>query len=496
MFTGLLPASIPAMPDPYLAELTARGLLPPAQAAAMAEADRTRPFSVHYELRALLYLGIVLLSGGLGVLIYQNVNSIGHGALMTAVALLMGACFYFAAQHRPAFTWGEAPRTSIGADYLLLLGCLLFVALETYAQYHYGVFGTRYGLATALPAGLFIFLAYRYDHRGVLGLGLTALASWAGLAAQPLAVFSSNDFATPAVRTAAIGLGLALTVAGLHAEARGRKAHFAFSYLLLGVNLAQLALCATMLETSGFGAWGAALLLAAVARYAEPLVTAAAYATALVLLLDLLLITAWGLLVLPFALMGFGAAAHALHQRLRTRIDADYYELALLVLKMLALVTVYASGNYLVVREASASLHNLLFSEQIALAPLFYGFTAGIPLLYLALGLRRHDRVFLLLGLLTLAFSLFTLRHYRALLPPEWAATLGGFLLVAGAGAALRYLRPQRHGLTSAPDGEPRFVGLETLVTVETANTTTGPAAPGFEFGGGQSGGGGATGQF
>ena len=239
-----------------------------------------------------------------------------------------------------------------------------------------------------------------------------------------------------------------------------------------------------------------ALLLAAVARYAEPLVTAAAYATAAVLLLDLLLITAWGLLVLPFALMGFGAAAHALHQRLHTRIDADYYELALLVLKVLALSTVYLSGNYLVVREASASLHNLLISEQIALAPLFYGFTAGIPLLYLALGLRRHDRIFLLLGLLALAFSLFTLRHYRALLPPEWAATLGGFLLVAGTGAALRYLRPQRHGLTSAPDGEPRFVDLETLVTVETANTTTGPAAPGFEFGGGQSGGGGATGQF
>ena len=252
------------MPDPYLAELTARGLLPPAQAAAIAEADRARPFSVHYELRALLYLGIVLLSGGLGVLIYQHVDGIGHDALLTAVALLMGACFYFASLHRPAFTWGVAPKTSVGADYLLLLGCLLFVALETYAQYQYGVFGTRYGLATALPAGLFIFLAYRYDHRGVLGLGLTALASWAGLAAQPLAVFSSNNYFSPAVRTAAIGLGLALTVAGLHAEARGRKAHFAFSYLLLGVNLAQLALCATMLETSGFGARGAALLVLAV----------------------------------------------------------------------------------------------------------------------------------------------------------------------------------------------------------------------------------------
>ena len=255
--------------DSYLAELTEKGLLPPAQAATLAEAERQRPFSLHYELRALLYLGIVLLTGGLGVLIYLHIDTIGHGVLMTAIALLMGACFYYADRHRAPFTWGEAPKTSVGADYLLLMGCLLFVALETYAQFQYAIFGSRYGLATALPAGLFIFLAYRFDHRGVLSMGLTALASWVGLTAQPLAVFE-NDFSTPAVRVAAIGLGLALSAAGLYDEGRHRKAHFAFTYLLLGVNLAQLGLCASVLEYSGHYAnessllaWGAALLVLA-----------------------------------------------------------------------------------------------------------------------------------------------------------------------------------------------------------------------------------------
>ena len=239
-----------------------------------------------------------------------------------------------------------------------------------------------------------------------------------------------------------------------------------------------------------------ALLGAAVVRYAEPLVTAAAYATALVLLLDVLLATVWGLLLLPFALMAFGGAAYALHQRLRARVDVDYYAPALLVLKVLALVTGYGSGNYLVVREASAALHGFGTSGQIALAPLFYFFTAAIPVLYLALGLRRADRVFLLMGLFTLAFSLFTLRYYRAVLPPEWAATLGGLVLIAGAGTALRYLRPQRHGLTSASDDEPRFLNLETLIVMETTAGPATPAAPDFEFGGGASGGGGATGHF
>jgi len=54
-----MPSSLP--PDPYLLDLQAQGLLPPAQAAAIAAADQARPFSLHYELRALLYLGTTLM---------------------------------------------------------------------------------------------------------------------------------------------------------------------------------------------------------------------------------------------------------------------------------------------------------------------------------------------------------------------------------------------------------------------------------------------------
>ncbi|WP_216690320.1 hypothetical protein [Hymenobacter siberiensis] len=134
---------------------------------------------------------------------------------------------------------------------------------------------------------------------------------------------------------------------------------------------------------------------------------------------------------------------------------------------------------------------------QIPFAPLFYLFTAGIPLLYITLGLRRADRPLLLLSLLALAFSMFTLRHYRSLLPPEIAAVAAGALLtVLLAGALLRALRPARFGLTSLPDDEPRHFNLKNLIQAQTAHALDAPALGGFEFGGGQSGGGGATGQF
>ncbi|MES1221265.1 MAG: DUF2157 domain-containing protein, partial [Bacteroidota bacterium] len=34
--------------------------------------------SVFYELRTLLYLGVMLLATGLGILIYQNIGGLGH----------------------------------------------------------------------------------------------------------------------------------------------------------------------------------------------------------------------------------------------------------------------------------------------------------------------------------------------------------------------------------------------------------------------------------
>lgn len=253
MFTAgfTWPSPIVASPTSrLLADLVAQGLLPPAQAAAIAEDERTRPFSLHHELRALLYLGIMLLVGGLGVLVYQHLDSIGHEVIVAIIAAGMAASFAYAARHRAPFTWGEAPRTSIAADYLLLLSCLLFLVLEGYLQTQYELFGSRYGLATVLPAGLFFYLAYRFDHCGVLSMAITALAAWVGVNVAPLALFTSGF---PAQELSAPGLllGLGLLVAGLVSELLRRKPHFAYTYLLLGSNVALLAAMVRLFEDVG-----------------------------------------------------------------------------------------------------------------------------------------------------------------------------------------------------------------------------------------------------
>ena len=242
------------------------------------------------------------------------------------------------------------------------------------------------------------------------------------------------------------------------------------------------------------------LLVAATLRYADALVAAAAFGALLLLAALFGMQSPLGQALLPFLLMATAAGTMVLYRGLARRLAgtalADYYATCLLTLKVLALAVLYLSGNYLVVREGNAELHHLYASEQIPFAIVFYALTAGIPLLYIIMGLRRADRPMLLLGLLTLAFSVFTLRHYRSLLPPEIAAVAAGVLLTVLVGVLLRALRPARFGLTSLPDDEPRHFNLENLIQAQTAHAPNAPATGGFEFGGGQSGGGGATGQF
>ena len=247
-----------------------------------------------------------------------------------------------------------------------------------------------------------------------------------------------------------------------------------------------------------------AVLLAAGVRYAERGVTGAAFITYLLLVANLLLPWGWGRLLRPFAMMAAaGAIIWLARAPLRATAAAYYYEGPRQTLRLLGLAVLYLAGNYLVVREGNAALHGDYMSAHPPLGGLFIFFTAAVPLAYITLGLRRADRLLLTLGLVAFAFSGYTLRTYRSVLPPAVAATLAGAALVAIAVFALRYLRPARHGLTSLPDagGDDADdaanpfarANLEALAAAELTPVPPPDAGPRTEFGGGEFGGGGAS---
>ena len=52
-------------------------------------------FSLHAELKVFLYISVLLFTSGIGILIYKNIDTIGHIAILTLLLIAIGVCFYF-----------------------------------------------------------------------------------------------------------------------------------------------------------------------------------------------------------------------------------------------------------------------------------------------------------------------------------------------------------------------------------------------------------------
>jgi hypothetical protein len=66
-------------------------------------------------------------------------------------------------------------------DYVLYLGSLVWCVELAYLENRFHVLSGQWDLYLLATAGLFFFLAYRFDNRFVLSLALSSLAGWFGL---------------------------------------------------------------------------------------------------------------------------------------------------------------------------------------------------------------------------------------------------------------------------------------------------------------------------
>jgi hypothetical protein len=199
--------------------------------------DRGRLFSLYWELRLLLYLGVLLLTGGLGILVYKNIDTIGHQAVLAFIALVTACSFFYCFRKKSPFGWEKVQVADPFFDYILLLGCLSLLIFVGYLQYQYNVFGDRYGSATFIPMVVLFFAAYYFDHVGALSLAITNLAAWAGIAVTPLSILKEGNFSSTRLIFTGILLGALLLVAGQLASKRRLKPHFEPTYTNFGLHL-------------------------------------------------------------------------------------------------------------------------------------------------------------------------------------------------------------------------------------------------------------------
>ncbi|HEY4285924.1 MAG TPA: DUF2157 domain-containing protein [Puia sp.] len=199
--------------------------------------EENRLFSLFRELRLLLYLGVLLLTGGMGIVVYKNIDTIGHQAVLAFIALITAGSFYYCLRKKTAFAWEKVEAPNSFFDYILLLGCLSLLIFLGYWQYQYDIFGDNYGLATFIPMVILFAAAYCFDHPGVLSLAVTNLAAWAGLSITPLTLLKENDFADHRLVFTGILLGVILLAFGRLTTLRRIKAHFETTYTNFGLHL-------------------------------------------------------------------------------------------------------------------------------------------------------------------------------------------------------------------------------------------------------------------
>jgi hypothetical protein len=218
-------------------QLFTDGIITQGQQDAINEHEHTKPLSIHWELRTLLYLGVLLLTTGTSILIYKNIDTIGHKAILGLILLCCISCFYYAIKNNQPYTHTETKHVSPWFYYVVLLGCLLLVIIIGYVQYLYNLFGMHYGLATLLPTIIFFIAAYWFDNKSVISLGISGLAAWAGLTVTPLQLLEQNDFSAPAIVFTGIALGMLTSAIAVLSHYYNIKKHFAFSYHNFAINI-------------------------------------------------------------------------------------------------------------------------------------------------------------------------------------------------------------------------------------------------------------------
>jgi len=242
--------------------LRSAGILSDRQAVFFDRVARRRLVSIRFEIRALLYVGVLLLTSGVGVLVAEHHREIGPIAIASGIGLATAACFAWVIRQAVPFSWGAVEPPNVGFDYVLLLAVVLLAAELAYAEVEFTVLGPRWTYHLLVVALVYLAVAYRWDSRTVLALALSTLAAWRGISISLLPGGSWTDDAP--LRANAIVLGTLYVGAAAFSVRRRLKAHFEDVFANAGLLLILGALVSGALAKEvARPAWLLALLIVA-----------------------------------------------------------------------------------------------------------------------------------------------------------------------------------------------------------------------------------------
>lgn len=227
--------------------------------------DSNKIISLYNELRLTLYLGIMLLSTGIGYFAYQNMGKIGHITCMTLLFVGIIACFYYIMKYAVAYSNSEVTVTHPFYDYILIMVALLIIGLFGYIQVYFNLVHLLLNWSTLISALILLFMAYRFDNRGLLSMGITALSATLGIVISPVNWTKGQWLPTMDLYNTGILLGVAFIVFGQFSQYKHIKSHFRFTYQNFGLLIFIISCIAAMFDSQFQVLYSFLLLFAAAA---------------------------------------------------------------------------------------------------------------------------------------------------------------------------------------------------------------------------------------
>ncbi|MDQ5858981.1 MAG: DUF2157 domain-containing protein [Acidobacteriota bacterium] len=191
---------------------------------------------VRAELKALLYIGVLVAVTGVGIFVKDHHDRLGPVAIASALALGALACFAYAFRRSPAFSWDETASPHLAQEYVLTLGALLLASDLAYVEKQFDLLGDRWPYHFLVVAAVYFLLAYRFDSRAVLSLALAAFAAWRGVSAG-IAFQAQRDSSLSEMRWNALACGALFLAAGALTARSRLKPHFENVYVTAGLLL-------------------------------------------------------------------------------------------------------------------------------------------------------------------------------------------------------------------------------------------------------------------
>ncbi|NBU81224.1 MAG: DUF2157 domain-containing protein [Flavobacteriaceae bacterium] len=220
-------------------------------------------FSLNSELLFFLYISVLLFTSGVGIVLYKNIDTIGHKLILAVNVILILVCFYFSFKKAKGFSRKEVVFDNPVYDYLVLAGSILSCIFVGYIQYQFSIFGKDFGLASLFSAAFCFVIAYYFDNKSVLSIAITALATFIGITITPKTLLANEVYSNPQLSYYGLALGAVLILIMEYTIRVKAKEHFHIVYATFAFNLIGICAIAGLLENY----WYIFILLLALAIF-------------------------------------------------------------------------------------------------------------------------------------------------------------------------------------------------------------------------------------